>query len=464
MIAVHPRQVPPLDPGFVPAVLWNRAYERLVADDPGRRPLRLVVQRANGACFHQATEILPQAGAGAALNLRHVERLLKFLLWQKGGSRVFVAGCDLLAAELARIYAPGGERAFDAELAGRMFLEPLTVHACTEAELPAPAEPAVPLGRRLDGCRIGFDLGGSDRKCAAVIDGRVVFTAEVPWNPYFEPDPAYHLAGIRDSLRQAAAHLPRVDAIGGSAAGVYVDNEVRVASLFRGVPPAVFETRVRHLFAELRREWGGIPFEVANDGEVTALAGSMSLGRNALLGISLGTSMAAGWCDRAGRITVWLNELAFAPVDFREDAPVDEWSGDRGCGVQYFSQQAVDRLLPAAGIAVPADMPLPEKLIAVQNLMASDDPRARRVYETLGVYLGYAIAHYADFYDLENLLILGRVTTGAGGAVILDRARAVLRDEFPALSARLGLFTPDEQDKRLGQAVAAASLPALPPR
>src|ERR1051325_141544 len=181
-----------------------------------------------------------------------------------------------------------------------------------------------------------------------------------------------------DSLRKAAAHLPRVDAIGGSAAGIYRDNRVKVASLFRGVPPNVFNGQVKNLFLEVRKAWNNVPFEVVNDGEVTALAGSMSLGRNRVLGISMGTSTAGGYVNAEGNITSWLNELAFLPVDYRPDAPTDEWSGDYGCGVQYFSQQAVGRLLAPAGIALDAALPLPERLKEVQRLMQAGDGRARK--------------------------------------------------------------------------------------
>jgi predicted NBD/HSP70 family sugar kinase len=255
--------------------------------------------------------------------------------------------------------------------------------------------------------------------------------------------------------------MPRVDAIGGSAAGVYVNNRVKAGSLFRGVPPAVFDSRVRDLFLEIRRVWGDIPFEVVNDGEVTALAGSMSLGVNAILGIALGTSTAAGYVTPDGNITSWLDELAFVPVDLNPGGPVDEWSGDYGVGSQYFSQQCVGRLMPIAGIDAPADTPLPERLKLVQSLMADGDYRARKIYQTLGTYLGYGIAHFADFYDLQHVLVLGRVTSGTGGDVIVDGARAVLREDFPELAARIQIHVPDEQDKRHGQAIAAASLPTL---
>jgi predicted NBD/HSP70 family sugar kinase len=263
-------------------------------------------------------------------------------------------------------------------------------------------------------------------------------------------------------LRRAAAHLPRVDAIGGSAAGVYVNNRVKVASLFRGVPQPLFDSRVKDLFLELRRAWDGIPFDVVNDGEVTALAASMSLGVDSVLGIAMGTSTAAGFVTADGNITSWLNELAFNPADYSLAAPRDEWSGDLGCGAQYFSQQAVGRLIGPAGIECDPALPLPEKLKLVQELMKADrDVRAARIYDTIGTYLGYGLAHDADFYAFDHVLVLGRVTTGEGGDLILAAARRVLETEFPALAERVRFHTPDEKDKRHGQAVAAASLPVL---
>jgi len=457
-----PLETPPLDPEFAPAALWNRGFRAAVRACGCPRKLAIALERQDGSrsVFH--TEILP--GSSPA-NKFHVERLVKFLLWQKGGWKVTVAGDPGMAAHIRDVYSASGPRAFDFDFMGsRVYGRPMVVEAAPYESAPEPKEVGLALGRHKDGCRIGFDLGGSDRKCAALIDGEVVHSEEVVWDPYFKADPAYHFAEIHDSLQRAAAKLPRVDAIGGSAAGIYVDNEVRVASLFRGVPRDVFDARVRRLFFELQQAWHGVPFVVVNDGEVTALAASMALEDTAVLGISMGTSMAAGYVTPQGNITDWLNELAFAPVDYRENAPLDEWSRDGGAGVQYFSQQAVNRLLPSAGIALDTGMPLAEKLAAVQKLMAAGDARARQICETIGVYLGFAIAQYADFYELRHVLVLGRVMTGEGGEVILATARRALKREFPELEERLRLHVPGEKEKRLGQAVAAATLPSLSQR
>lgn len=450
---------PELDPAFTPAVLWNRAYQQLVRQDAQARSCSLALEQPGGAVAVFPLRLLPDESQHAALTQRYVERMVKFLLWQRGGSRLWVGGASEVAAMLAATYSQAGARAFDDAVVGRkIYLEPLTVRSVPLQEMPAEHQPAVVLGRHLQGCRIGFDLGGSDRKTSAVIDGKVVFTEEVPWDPYFQKDPNYHLEGIRHSLKRAAEHLPRVDAIGGSAAGTYVNNEVRAASLFRGISEADHARHVRGIFHTLQKEWGGIPFEVINDGEVTALAGSMSLGENPVLGISMGTSTASGYVDAHGHLTTWLNELAFAPIDYREDAPLDEWSQDRGCGVQYFSQQGVARLASIAGIVLPDAMPLAERLVEVQMLMKAGDARAASIYRTIGTCFGYALAHYADFLPLKNVLVLGRVTSGVGGEIILENARQVLREIFPELGG-VNLTMPDEQMKRHGQAVAAASLP-----
>ncbi len=455
----NPPRMTPLDDGFKPAVLWHRAYASRVREVADSRCVTLRLVREDGCQWNHSLKMLPDRPEFREANTFFLERTVKFLLWARGAPLVEIHGAPELVPELAAAYAPGGLRAFDADLLGRRcFLRNLRFTDSPEPLAGHTADGHEQVSHDLDGCRIGFDLGGSDRKCAALIDGEVVFSTEVKWNPYFQEDPAYHLEGIRDSLRLAAAHLPRVDAIGGSAAGIYIDNEPRVASLFRGVSEDNFNRQIRGMFHQLAKEWGDIPFVVANDGDVTALAGAMQLG-GSVLGISMGTSLAAGFIDASHRITGWLNELAFAPVDYREDAPVDEWSGDRGCGAQYFSQQAVGRLAPLAGLETDPDMPLPEVLEMVQARMQEGDPRAHSIFRTIGAYFGYSIAHYADFYDFRHVLFLGRVSSGEGGSLIRDVAQDILQEAFPAVADSITISFPDEHLKRHGQAIAAASLP-----
>lgn len=453
-----PQVVALLDRGFAPAALANRAFLRQVRESGHGVPLVLGLERGGGSITVYQTECFGEWAAEAGLNLPYAERLVKMLLWARGGWRVIVGGPPSVGAHIKKVYAPGGSRAFDAEFMGGVYEHPFTVEITTPDKVPSPMEGTIRLGRHLDGNRIGFDLGATDRKVAAVVNGETVYSEEVVWDPRNAKDPSYHYNEINASLKSAAKHLTRVDAIGGSAAGIYINNRPRVASLFRGVPKDLFDQKITTLFLDLKKAWNDIPFEVVNDGEVTALAGSMSLNDNAVLGVALGSSQAGGYVTENGEITTWLNELAFCPVDYRPDAPVDEWSGDGGCGVQYFSQQAVFRLAPEAGIKLDDALGAAEKLKAVQELMAKGDERARKIFETIGVYLGYGVAHYADFYQLRHVLILGRVTSGEGGNIILQGAQEVLRREFPEVATRIKLHLPDESSRRVGQAVAAASL------
>ncbi|MDQ8189803.1 ROK family protein [Roseibacillus persicicus] len=454
------RHQPELDADFQPASLWTQAYYDL-ASELGERPVEICLLRPDGTGSVHRDVLLPAVEEYAEWNRLHLERTIKFLLWSRGGSRIYLIGASELIPFLSQAYSPGGERAFDYQFVDRLFGDGLTIQEGYIEPVGEPKGEDSSDESKLKGCRIGFDLGGSDRKCAAVIDGEVVYSEEVPWDPYFEADPSYHYEGIMDSLKLAAVHLPRVDAIGGSAAGVYVDNRVKVASLFRGVPAPVFERRVENMFLEIAREWGDVPFRVVNDGDVSALAGAMSLGDGGVLGLAMGTSTAVGYVDLDRRINGWLSELAFVPIDYCPDAPADEWSGDQGCAVQYLSQQGVSRLIPKSRLKIDPVMGKPEQLVEVQNAMKAGDERAARIYRTLGSYLGYAIPQFARFYEMRHLQLLGRVLSGEGGCLLMEQAQKVLQDEFPDLAEKVILSTPDEKTKRHGQAIAAASLPEI---
>jgi len=458
---VRPQVTPLLDATFRPAALAaTRFFDTARATRSGR-PVWLAVEQPGGTSSHHECWIVDDQ-LEAATSARFVERDLSFLLWSRGGFRVHVDGPAWLTSALARHFAADPVGAFEAAMMGpTIYGAPFEIVATPHADFPPESTASLEVGGHMDGCRIGFDLGASDRKVAAVVDGVVRFSEETAWDPGHQADPAWHFAQINESLQRAADHLPRVDAIGGSSAGAFVDNEPRVSSLFRGVASDLFQTRTRYLFKELQHAWGDVPFVVMNDGEITALAGAIRVGAGALLGVAMGSSEAGGYVTRDGGLTSWLNELAFVPIDLSPVAPRDEWSGDAGIGAQYLSQQAVARLLPAAGIEVPDEMDQPARLIKLQLLMAEGDARAAAVYETIGVYLGYALLQYARFYRIDHLLLLGRVTTGAGGDVIEETAKRVLKAEQDRSDSHIRFHAASERDKRHGQAVVAASLPRL---
>jgi len=449
-----------LDPEYRPLALGVKNFRQALAAHGSFETVVVGLEQNSGPVARLELKVFPQGAGRDADNLRFVSWMVNGLLWVCGGWRVSVGGPKALCEAIVAEYSVDGPWAFEREIMGQAFNKAFEVVVKDPAAIPPAGKGALSLGGNLGGCRIGFDLGASDYKVAAVVDGEVIFSTEIPWTPKTEADPAYHYHCINEGFKLAASHLPRLDAIGGSSAGILVDNQVMVASLFRAVPKERFLQDVSPIFLKLRDEWK-VPLEVINDGDVTALAGGLSLEKNGILGIALGSSEAVGFLDRNGKITGWLNELAFSTVDANPTAGTDDWSGNPGVGAAYFSQQAVDKLAGPAGMTFPADMGLPERLKEVQALMAKGDAAARAIFETIGTYLGYTLPWYAEFYDMEHAMILGRVTSGEGGEIILAKAKEVLTAEFPDVAKAISIFLPDEKSRRVGQAVAAASLPAL---
>ncbi|MBE6693019.1 MAG: ROK family protein [Ruminococcaceae bacterium] len=449
-----------LDPQFAPLSVVCRDMREATKEDG--QDLVIGVERNKGYTTVYKTRVFKDGTGHDEENFDFIERMVKALLWVAGGFKVIIAGSEVIGNKIKEAYSDGGARDFDVHFMERVYEKPFEVEIRSIENPPVAVSGAAPVGRHLDGCRIGFDAGGSDRKVSAVIDGETVYSEEVVWFPKINSDPDYHYQGILDAMKTAASKMPRVDAIGVSSAGVYVDNRIMVASLFLKVSDEDFDKKVKNMYIDVAKEIGeNIPVEVANDGDVTALAGAMSLEDDSVLGVAMGTSEAVGYVDPQGNITGWLNELAFAPVDFCKNAMVDEWSGDYGCGVKYFSQDGVIKLAPFAGIELDESLSPAEKLKVVQGLMKEGDQRAADIYDTIGAYFGYAIAFYAEFYDMKHVLIMGRVTSGDGGVILLERAQEVLDTEFPELAKKIQLHIPDEKARRVGQSVAAASLPKI---
>ena len=313
------------------------------------------------------------------------------------------------------------------------------------------------MGGHLDGCRIGFDAGGSDRKVSAVIDGETVYSEEVVWHPKTSEDPQYQYDGIVAAFKTAASKMPRVDGIGVSSAGVFIGNAPMVSSIFIRVPRSRRE-EVKTVYDRAAKEIGDVPIVVANDGDVSALAG---LGEGAVMGLAMGTSEAVGYVNAESNLLGWFSELAFAPVDLNENAMRDEWSGDIGVGCKYFSQDAVSKLAPAAGIALSETLTPAEKLKEVQKLAEQGLPYALEIFKSIGVYLGHTMCLYERFYDIRNLIVLGRVASGVGGDLIVAECQRVLKEEYPDLAQKIRVMLPDENFRRVGQSMAAASLPEV---
>ena len=448
------KHAPCLDGDFIPFGVWRAAYLK-----GAKKPIAIAVERDKGqtSVHHTFIHGTPEM---AQADYRYVERYVKFLLWSVGGFRIYVCGCPEIGEKLRKAYTATGERKFDHTFFFQLYERELEVVVLPLEQCPQSYENPVPIGGHLEGCRIGFDAGGSDRKVSAVIDGETVYSEEVIWYPKLHEDPQYHFDEIVDAFKTAASKMPRVDAIGVSSAGVFVGNAPMVASLFIKVPRSRWD-EVKSIYDRAAAEIGNVPIVVANDGDVSALAGAMGMDMGSLMGIAMGTSEAAGYVDKDRNVLGWINELAFAPVDLCESAMEDEWSTDIGVGCKYFSQDAVIKLAPAAGIELEESLSPAQKLTVVQELMEAGDERAAAIFETIGAYFAHTVVLYSQFYDIENLLLLGRVMSGKGGEIILKVCNSILKEDYPELAAKCAVMLPDEKTRRVGQSVAAASLPEI---
>lgn len=439
-----------LDKNYYPMYLYQKDFLN-DANKEGSAPFILVLERGEGEFERYETALY--AKGHEKENLRYASKLVKTMLWAYGGYKFYLYGGESVIAGLREIYSQNGARAFDFNFMGNVYLRPLEFVSVDLANLPEASCKAEPSVSNASGYRIGFDAGGSDRKVTACIDGKVVYEKETVWFPKLNSDPNYHLEGIIDSIDNALASLGgKVEAIGVSTAGIVVDNEVRVSSLFRKVSQKEQNEFVRPIYKNLASKYG-CPVKVANDGDVAALAGAFTEGGE-ILGIAMGTSLAAGYVDKEMRIRGCLNELAFVPVDANEDSAIDEWSGDCGVGVMYHSQDGVIKLAPEAGIELDENLSPAEKLKVVQALANEGDGRAIELYERMGDYFGYTLLWFACLYQIKKAIFLGRVASGKGGEVLLARARQIIANEGSALE----IVLPDEMSRRLGQSFTAASL------
>ncbi len=446
------KNLPILDEDFIPFGVWIDAYEK-----GAQKPLTIAIQRDKGKISVHHTKIHGTKELAEA-DYRFVERYVKFLLWSIGGFRIYICGDSALAQRLQKAYTLEGERKFDVQFMQDVYEVPFEVIDCALEDCPKENESSVSIGGHMEGCRIGFDAGGSDRKVSAVIDGKTVYSEEVVWHPKTESDPQYHFDGIVAAFKTAASKMPRVDGIGVSSAGVFIGNSPMVSSLFIKVPREKRDL-VKTIYDRAALELGDVPIVVANDGDVTALAGAMGLECGSVMGMAMGTSEAVGYVDAEGNVLGWLNELAFAPVDLFEEAMEDEWSTDIGVGCKYFSQDAVIKLAPKAGLTLDESLTPAEKLKAVQELVSKGDERAKKIYASIGAYLAHTMKLYCRFYDVHHMIVLGRVMSGIGGSIILDTCLNIMKEEYPELSRKVRVMLPDEKTRRVGQSVAAASLP-----
>jgi len=244
------------------------------------------------------------------------------------------------------------------------------------------------------------------------------------------------------------------------------------------VPPDVYKAKVVDIFKRLAKEMAGdVPLKVINDGEVTALAAVQKIKAGNVMGISMGSSEGGGYANGDGNLMGWINELCYCRLDLNPMAPTDPWTKGSHTGMShmYLGQRGATKLAAKAGVNVPPNYVYPHPdmctikhedhaqcLKLIQKAMTDPEKESsvRELYETIGVYLGYALAQYCEFYPIDHVMILGRVSKGKGGDLMLDVAKTVLETEFPEY-AHIQFHTADDHFKAVGQCIAAAALPTL---
>jgi len=407
--------------------------------------------------------------------------LIQEMVWQRSAKELQLAGPAKICQALKTAFSPGGAYEFEASSMPNVCgtpTEPFKVTIVSASDLPPSKDTPQECGTDANGCRLAFDLGKSDIKVVAVKDNEVLYSQETEWD-VTNPDPQYHYDAILACLLKGKAALPKIDAIGGSATGtVSGANEATWCDIFPNVPPDVYKEKVVDIFIRLAKEVAGdVPLKVINDGEVTALAAVAKIKDGNVMGISMGSSEGGGYANKDGNLMGWINELCYIRLDLNPDAPTDPWTKGSHTGIShmYLGQRGATKLAAKAGVKLEDSLVYPHPdmctirhenhaqcLKKIQAAMADPEtePTVRELYVTVGVYLGYALAQYSEFYQINHVMILGRVSKGKGGDLMLDTARKVLELEFPSIPP-IKFHTADDHFKAVGQCIAAAALPTL---
>jgi predicted NBD/HSP70 family sugar kinase len=478
-LLVKPKIEAPLDKGFRPLVLGKKKYLEAAKECTDKLDWALIrsdgVARYTLPCFPEKSK-----DCGASIYLAGV--LIQEMLWQRSASELQLCGPARVVKALSKMYAKDGPYEFEAlsmpNVCGHADT-PFKVSIVEKVEdLPEGKDAPQVCGKDATGCRLAFDLGKSDIKTVAVKDNEVVYSKEEEWD-VTNVDPQYHFDKIVAELNKAKATLPKVDAVGGSATGTVSDkNEATWCDIFPNVPTDVYKEKVVDIFVRMAKEVAGdVPLKVINDGEVTALAAYQKIKAGNIMGISMGSSEGGGYCNKDGNLMGWINELCYIKLDLNPNAVTDPWTkgAHRGISHMYLGQRGATKLAAKGGVEVPAEQKYPHKemctikhenhaqcLKLIQEAMKDPEkePKVKQIYETVGVYLGYALAQYTEFYSIDHVMILGRVSKGAGGDLMLETAKKVLEEEFPEIP-KITFHTADDHFKAVGQCIAAAALPEL---
>merc|ERR1712070_624656 len=474
-LLARPKVVAPLDPNFSPVILGKKKYLAAAAGCADR--LEWALPRADG-CGRGGIPVLPEGSEEAEASIYLAGVLIQEMMWQRSGSELLLAGPPGICEAVAADFREGGRYEFEIKSMPNVCgtpERPFLVNIVGAGDLPEARDTPQVCGKDASGCRLAFDLGKSDIKVVAVKDNEVVYSKETEWD-VTNPDPQYHFDAIVAAMQLGKEALPQIDAIGGSATGtVSGANEATWCDIFPNVPPDVYKEKVVDIFKRIAKEVAGdVPLKVINDGEVTALAAVQKISKGNVMGISMGSSEGGGYANADGNLTGWINELCYIKLDMNPSAPTDPWTkgAHRGISHMYLGQRGATKNAHKI-CEVPENYKYPHPdmctikhedhaqcLKLVQQAMKDNPDKASDLYRTCGVYLGYGLAQYCEFYKIDHVMILGRVSKGAGGDLMLKTAGEVLETEFPELP-KIQFHTADDHFKAVGQCIAAAALPKI---
>jgi len=482
LLIVSPKVKAPLDPGFAPVVLAKREYRNAAKDCADT--LHFALPRACG-CARGELKVFPEDDERYQATVILAGIMIQESIWRCGASSLQLAGPASLCQTLKTAYSKGGTYEFEADVMPKANGTPDKVFEVTvvagPADLPAEKDTPQVCGKSAGGNRLAFDLGKSDIKTVAIKDGEVLDSAETEWD-VTNADPQYHFDAIVAAMKKTIANAEakgfgKIEAVGGSATGtVSANNEATWCDIFPNVPQDVYKEKVVDIFKRIAKEVAGdVPLKVINDGEVTALAAFQRINKGNVMGISMGSSEGGGYANVDGNLMGWINELCYIKLDMNPEAPDDPWTkgAHRGLSHMYLGQRgATKNAYKICEVPDNYKYPHPDMctikhedhaqcLKLIQKAMVDTPEKATDLYRTCGVYLGYGLAQYCEqHYKIDHVMILGRVSKGAGGDIMLKVAAEVLETEFPELP-KITFHTADDHFKAVGQCIAAAALPTI---
>jgi len=481
LLVVEPKVKAPLDPGFAPVVLAKREYRK--AAEGCADTFYFALPRPDG-CARGELKVFPEDDRRYQASVILAGVMIQELIWMCGATELQLSGPAKFCETMKTAFSKGGTYEFEADVMPKAFGTPektFEVKIVAAGDMPAKKDSPQVCGKTANGCRLAFDLGKSDIKTVAIKDGEVLDSKETEWD-VTNVDPDYHYKAITDAMRATidrakANGFGDIQAVGGSATGtVSGDNEATWCDIFPNVPPDVYKAKVVDIFKRMAKDIAGdVPLKVINDGEVTALAAVQKIGKGNVMGISMGSSEGAGYANSDGNLMGWINELCYVKLDMNPKAPTDPWTkgAHRGISHMYLGQRgATKNAYKICDVPENYKYPHPDMctikhedhaqcLKLIQAAMKDNPEKASDLYKTCGVYLGYGLAQYCEFYSIEHVMILGRVSKGAGGDLVLQTASEVLATEFPHLP-KITFHTADDHFKAVGQCIAAAALPVIP--